>query len=464
MTGERELEVDLEELARGLPSHEPNAVRRDAMRAALLEEARAAPPLARRPSRALVGAGVVAALAAGLLLWWSARPPGEPGAGALRAAIQSSSGADFEHTRVERSAGTRTAPTDEVVRLRQGRVALNVEHLSRRERFRVVTGDAEVEVRGTTFHVIVDADKLVEVAVTSGVVDVRPRGGEPIALEAGHRWRADDPVARPVATVTATESTASASTPTAPTATASPDSLGPLAAASPEPAATHPSPAVASSPRSPAAGSPIAGSPAAGSPIAGSPAAGSPAARPPPAGSGSRTSPTPDSTPSAIAETAPTRNAPSGEDRDATTVPEAEVPETRPPTADELAPAPGRRATASEVAFGQGFRAVRQGNYGEAASLFELAIRLGPETPLAADARFWLAVARARAGAGRDELADFLARHPGHARAGEASAMLGWKLLEAGDRNGAAWRFRAALRDRDPAVRASAEKGMAAIR
>jgi hypothetical protein len=41
--------------------------------------------------------------------------------------------------------------------------------------------------------------------------------------------------------------------------------------------------------------------------------------------------------------------------------------------------------------------------------------------------------------------------------------MLGWMLLDAGDPAAAATRFRAALRDPDREVRASAERGMARI-
>jgi TolA-binding protein len=130
-------------------------------------------------------------------------------------------------------------------------------------------------------------------------------------------------------------------------------------------------------------------------------------------------------------------------------------------------PSPTRpQPTPSEIAFGQGFRALRMGNHGDAAAHFELAVREAPAAPLAADARYWRAVALARAGdagGARDALVDFLARHAGHARAGEASAMLGWMLLEAGDRRGASLRFRAALRDPDPGIRASAQKGLAAL-
>jgi TolA-binding protein len=135
---------------------------------------------------------------------------------------------------------------------------------------------------------------------------------------------------------------------------------------------------------------------------------------------------------------------------------------------DRLVPTSAARvATASEAAFGRGFRALRAGDDGEAASQFSVAVRAAPSSPLAADARYWRGVALARAGAGepaRAALAEFLSRHRRHARAGEASAMLGWLLLESGDRAGAARRFLAAAADPDPGVRASARKGLAAAR
>ena len=146
-----------------------------------------------------------------------------------------------------------------------------------------------------------------------------------------------------------------------------------------------------------------------------------------------------------------------------------------PPPADDAAateeeaprPAQPPAPTASEVAFGRGFRALRRGNYGEAAEQFESAIASGPGSALVDDARYWRAVALARSGqtdTAREALGEFLQLHARSPRAGEASVMLGWMLLEAGDRTGAFRRFKGAAGDRDPTVRASAQKGLAKIR
>jgi TolA-binding protein len=138
-----------------------------------------------------------------------------------------------------------------------------------------------------------------------------------------------------------------------------------------------------------------------------------------------------------------------------------------PATEEELAPAAQKPApTASELAFGRGFRALRRGNYGEASEQFELAIAGGPGSRLVDDARYWRAVALARSGqtaAAQGALGEFLRLHPRSPRAGEASVMLGWMLLDSGDRTGAFRRFKAAAADRDPVVRASAAKGLARI-
>ena len=424
-------EEELRAAGRELPHHQPDAGRREAMRASLLEAARATPPRRRRvPVAVAAGAGALLSAAA-LLLWWSARAQDETvAAGQPRATIQSSSGAHFEHTR-QRVARASSGPVvDEVVRLRDGRVAVAVEHLRRDERFRLVTGDAEVEVRGTAFDVVVEGDQLVEVAVSSGAVDVRPRGRPPVALEAGERWRADQVAlstrAGADARASAAAGGATSSTPVTGSPGAAMDSIGP-ATGSPPGAAMDSTGTAATTPSRPAE-----------RPRRGTSSA-TRASRP--------------------VETA--RIEPEKPEK-----PEPDKPEPDKPEPEESAPPAPPQPTPCEVAFGHGFRALRAGNHGEAAAQFQLAVDQTPACALAADARYWRAVALARAGASgeaRDVLADFLARHPGHARAGEASAMLGWLLLESGDRPGAARLFRAALRDPDAAVRESARKGLTTL-
>jgi FecR-like protein len=77
-----------------------------------------------------------------------------------------------------------------VVRLKAGRVHLEVHKLATGERFRVVAGDGEVEVRGTAFDVEASEDHLESVHVDHGWVEVRPSGLDPVLLGAGEQWHA----------------------------------------------------------------------------------------------------------------------------------------------------------------------------------------------------------------------------------------------------------------------------------
>jgi hypothetical protein len=86
---------------------------------------------------------------------------------------------------------------DEVVRLEEGRVHVSVAHLGPAERFRLVTGDAVVEVRGTEFDVEASQSHLEAVAVQRGRVEVRVDAREPALLTEGGRWSANEHPAAP---------------------------------------------------------------------------------------------------------------------------------------------------------------------------------------------------------------------------------------------------------------------------
>lgn len=77
---------------------------------------------------------------------------------------------------------------DDVVRLDDGAIVLEVAPLLPGERFRVRTDDAEVEVRGTHFQVSASHGKLTAVSVSSGRVEVRSAGGGHVVLEAHDEW------------------------------------------------------------------------------------------------------------------------------------------------------------------------------------------------------------------------------------------------------------------------------------
>lgn len=79
---------------------------------------------------------------------------------------------------------------NEIVKLVDGTIDVEVAPLHPGERFRVVTADAEVEVRGTAFRVFASAGHLRQVDVDHGVVDVRLSERDTVTLTAGQAWNA----------------------------------------------------------------------------------------------------------------------------------------------------------------------------------------------------------------------------------------------------------------------------------
>jgi hypothetical protein len=77
---------------------------------------------------------------------------------------------------------------DEVVQLDEGQVELEVAPLGMNERFRVLTDDGQVEVRGTRFTVTASERHLAAVHVSHGRVEVRSSGGALAILDAGDDW------------------------------------------------------------------------------------------------------------------------------------------------------------------------------------------------------------------------------------------------------------------------------------
>jgi TolA-binding protein len=101
---------------------------------------------------------------------------------ALRGMVQPLGGATFTHERTAK---------DEWVRLSEGGLRVEVERLVSGERFRVITGDGEVEVRGTAFEVRALHDRLRSVEVLHGRVEVRRPGHASLLLGPGEHWQAE---------------------------------------------------------------------------------------------------------------------------------------------------------------------------------------------------------------------------------------------------------------------------------
>ena len=374
------------ELARALPAGVPPASRREELRTAVLAAAAGPAPRARRR---VWTAPALAAAAAGITGYLALRP-GAPQAHS-HGTVRPHGSASYVASAVG---------PDEVVRLSDGVIDVDVEPLHPGERFRVVVGATELEVHGTAFTVSARAEHLVAVAVAHGRVDLHPDAGVPATLGTGQSWHAA------------------------------------VAAASVE----RPRPA----PPSPAAPSGIR--PRIEAPVAVSESAPSPTPR----------------RPSAVASPPHRATAASGVPVDAASRldPRPEIPAVVP-----TPPAPAGRS-ADEASYDDAWTALRTGEFARAATGFARVMLLAPDGPLVEDAGFWRAVALARGQRAAEAVSafrDFLDGYPRSARAGEASAMLGWLLIGARSYDEASRRFTAASGDPDPAIRKSAEAGLDAL-
>lgn len=145
-----------------------------------------------------------------------------------------------------------------------------------------------------------------------------------------------------------------------------------------------------------------------------------------------------------------------------------------PPTAenDEPAAAPKEATRPSavterppaEVAFERGWSALRGGALVEAERAFAEVERIAPDAMLAEDAAYWRAVAllRARRGEAREALRRFVTHYPEAERTPEAWVLLGWSELSVSNASAARDAFRRGRDAGGPAVRAEAERGLAA--
>jgi ferric-dicitrate binding protein FerR (iron transport regulator) len=172
-------------LLRDAPPEPLSADRVSTLRARILSTAVESHESRRKPSRLWKVAAALsftAAMAAGATLWLMPHRAENP-------AVQVSVVAHSDATRFAQ-VGT---PADRIVRLFDGSVTVEVQRLTAPQRFRVMTGDAEVEVRGTAFDVTAHGDHLNEVRVLHGRVEVRTPNQGLRVLSAGERWNAVEP-------------------------------------------------------------------------------------------------------------------------------------------------------------------------------------------------------------------------------------------------------------------------------
>lgn len=285
---------------------------------------------------------------------------------------------------------------NEVVRLKTGTIRVMVDPLMPDERFRVIIGSAEVIVRGTVFDVMAENDKLIDVQVQSGKVEVRPHVLKPIALGPGQSLNEKQLVDKQ-----ADEKILVAQ-------------------------------------------------------------------NVPPKQEFTKSSKASDANNSLMISKKKSITKKELNQNASKTMAKTKVEKIQPaPSKEESQNAVSIHAKSlSQIAFENGWAALREGNHSKAAQSFAQAIEQAGDSPLVEDATFWHAVALARSGKttqAKNALNLFISIYPRSPRKGEASVMLGWILVRAGDFDNAKLHFNSAIGDRVSHVRESAAKGLAEI-
>ena len=219
-------DAELDALARTLPASQPAVDRAEQNRTRMLAGAASVPQHRRSSRMPFVAVGLALAAAAATLVWFVGREEESASVAVsdpiARETIVASNGGQFE----------RIAPwPDYQVRVRAGRVSFDVGPVQDDERFRVMTADSEIEVRGTRFIVEAQQDRLVMVLVHEGTVEIRMPSHDPVTVRAGERWspprtaRLDEIAPAPLASVaepSSNEAVVAPKTPTRPKVTALP--------------------------------------------------------------------------------------------------------------------------------------------------------------------------------------------------------------------------------------------------
>jgi len=214
-----ELEAD-DRRARELPSPTPDAARVARVRQGVLGATLArVSRVSRRPVRKIAFGVLALASAAAVAIFVIRRsqPPAPH-----NAVVESSRGARFAWV---------TSRPDEVLRLQEGTVSVNITPLGPGERFRVLAGDGEVEAQGGRLEVVVEQDRLFRVGASEAGAVVRVNDSAPVILSRGEEWSAPAKEVEPAP--------APAPAPAPPTAPPLPSPEAPRPAHVPAPAPTH---------------------------------------------------------------------------------------------------------------------------------------------------------------------------------------------------------------------------------
>lgn len=189
------------------------------------------------------------------------------------------------------------------------------------------------------------------------------------------------------------------------------------------------------------------------------PAPSRPVEPPPP----TTTLPPPPPTPTVRTRVAPPAKVPAIEPAPAPAPAPAPVAPPAPAISTGAPPAPAV-ATSTEQHFRTGWALLRDNQYGAAAD--ELALAAAGSEPLAADARYFQAVALTKAGRAREAeaaLVAFLDAAPGSTRRGRAAVMLGRLIAARGDARSARSWFVTASTDADASVAGAAKAELAKL-
>jgi ferric-dicitrate binding protein FerR (iron transport regulator) len=172
---------------RALDEGSPTELELHRTRAAILREGnrRVVAPRPRRLAQLAVSACTLAVFV--VLLRAHIRPTQQPVVAPIAAAPDYHVGGD------RAALTTRTDGPVVNVTLSDGEASFAVAHLTAQQRFVVATPDAEIEVRGTRFRVLVDDGATKRVVVEEGRVVLRRAGASESILDAGESWSRAEP-------------------------------------------------------------------------------------------------------------------------------------------------------------------------------------------------------------------------------------------------------------------------------
>lgn len=443
----------LRDLAKDLPFERPTAARRDALRSSLLVEAAESTthPVSPRRWPIVVGFAAGALAAAAIAVLVIRRPAPVIERANLAQVMASSSDVRIDHQIVATEHGS-----DEIVRIREGTIALAIPAQRRGDRMVVRTTTADVEGEAGELEVTVANEQLQTVKVKAGTARVIVLGQMPVTLSAGEVWRASvitadlTPRSGTGSVAPAADEATSNALATAPTTPTTPTTNAPTS-----PTATSRTPAIAATSSSPPQPRPAAAPQVTTSRT---PAIAATASSPPQPRPASPQVTTPRTPAIAVTSSSPTAGSPPG----TTQSPAIATPPPATPTVAEPVIEPPKPASI-EQRFQRGFALLKAGKAQQAADELGAAADASPTSPLAADARYFQAVALVRANdprAAERVLVQFLDAAPTSLRRGRAAVLLGRLLAERGDpKTARAW-LETAASDPDPAIAAAARAGL----